>query len=138
MVSELKGYSTPQGLRLRTDNSGVQGQFGVSHVVLVWIGQSCIVHCRALGEMQRKPTDGRERCDRNQNRRAWIEKEGGRGESSLARKTRFWIQPAQGGAATRSISDIHGPQLVRSKACGWWNPKSGEPQAAPCGASLLY
>jgi hypothetical protein len=43
------------------------------------------VHCRALGEMQRKSTDRRERCDRNQNRRAWIEKEGGRGESSLAR-----------------------------------------------------
>jgi hypothetical protein len=40
MVSALKGYSAPQGLRLRNDNSGVQGQFGVSHVILVWIGQS--------------------------------------------------------------------------------------------------
>jgi hypothetical protein len=86
MVSALKEYSAPQGLLLRTDNSGVQGQFGVSHVILVWIGQSYIVQCRALGEMQRKPTDGRERCDRNQNRRAWIEKEGERGESSLARQ----------------------------------------------------
>ena len=43
------------------------------------------MHCRALGEMQRKPTDGRERCDRNQNRRAWIEKEEGRVEPRAAR-----------------------------------------------------
>jgi hypothetical protein len=59
MVSALKGYSMPQGLRLRTDNSGVQGQFGASHVIPAWIGQSYIVHCRALGKIQRKPTDGR-------------------------------------------------------------------------------
>jgi hypothetical protein len=100
MVSALKEYSAPQGLRLRTDNSGVQGQLEVSQVIPAWTGQSYIVHCRALGKIQRKPTDGRERCDRSQNRRAWIEKEGGRGESSLARaRPDFGFNLPKGGAA---------------------------------------
>jgi hypothetical protein len=66
MVSALKEYSAPQGLRLRTDNSGMHGQFVVFHVILAWIGQSYIVHRRALRKIQRKPTDDRERCDRSQ------------------------------------------------------------------------